>query len=221
MENIIRVFLVRTLSVALIILGAAILREEFPVTPRHTAVIATLTVGLPSLALASWSRPGQSSKFLLASALEFVLPAGLTIGLAGIALYSAYNLADADLGIARTALTAMCTLCGIALIPYVTLSTSTWLTGSPLRQAPRTVLLAVAMLGLFVLSIGVPLMRRFYELEALGLLDFAAVLLTVFLWALALKLVWSRIPSTFWPRLAQKLRLTRGELFDRAEERSA
>ena len=36
-----------------------------------------------------------------------------------------YNLADADVGVARTALTAMCTLCGIALIPYVTLAAST------------------------------------------------------------------------------------------------
>jgi len=184
-----------------VILGAALLREEFPVSPRHTAVIATLTVGLPSLALASWALPGQSSRSLLGPALAFILPAGITIGLASLAVYAGFSLTDRATGEARTALTATSTFCGLALIPYATLPISTWLTPAPLAAAPKQVALALAMLALFVLSSSVSFLRDFYELDVLQPLDYVYVLLAVVLWAFGLKAAWSRLPSSLWDRL--------------------
>ena len=58
MQEIVRLFLVRSLSVALVILGAAFLGEAFPVTPRHTALISMLAVGGPAFVLAATAKPG-------------------------------------------------------------------------------------------------------------------------------------------------------------------
>ena len=204
METIIRLFLVRSLSVALIILVAALLREEFPVSPRHTAVIAILTVGLPSLALATWAQPGKAARFVLPGALEFVLPAALTIGLTGAAVYGGYGLADAPAVEARTALTVTSTLCGLLLIPYVTLPVSAWLTSAPLRAAQRHIALALAMLLLLAVSIAIPPLRRFYELDVLAPANYGPIALAVSIWALTLKAIWRWLPMRQLRRLAAR-----------------
>ncbi len=190
MEGIFRLFLVRTLSVALVILGAALLGHMFPVTPRHTAIIATLTVGIPSLALAAWARPGASPRFVVPAALDFVLPAAISIGLVGFAVYEAYTSMDESVGVARTALTATSVLCGVALIPYAHLPTDAWLKLGPLRQDPRRLFLALAMLVIFAVSFAVPPFRRFYELKVLGLSDYAVIALVACGWAVVLKALW-------------------------------
>ena len=61
MQDILRLFLTRTLYVTLLIIGAAMVGVAFPVTPKHNSVLALLTVGIPTLALAVWARPGDSA----------------------------------------------------------------------------------------------------------------------------------------------------------------
>ena len=61
MQEIVRLFLVRSLSVALVILGAACLGETFPVTPRHTALISMLAVGGPRSSSLRPRNPARAS----------------------------------------------------------------------------------------------------------------------------------------------------------------
>jgi cation-transporting ATPase E len=181
MEAIIRVFLIRTFAVALIVFGAALLTREFPVTPRHTAIWAALTVGLPSLAIAAWARRGSTRTFMLPSSLPFVVPAALSIGLIGLGLYELqldWENADA----ARTSLTAMAVMAGASVIPYAQDSPRDWMTKQGLLNDRRTVILAVVMVLLFWASMLIEPFRKFYELEPLGVDGIALVVLAYLLW---------------------------------------
>ena len=163
MEDIMRLFLVRTFAVSLSILLAALVADPFPITPRQSGVPALLTVGIPALALAVWARPGKTGRFLLPSAALFVIPAAVSIAVVSFALYHSafqhYNgpgLQDYAQNHAQTVLTLTVTLCGIALIPFVQVPREFWMTLQGLRDDFRTTLLALAMLLVFVVTYLVP-----------------------------------------------------------------
>lgn len=88
MEDILRLFLTRVLYAALLIIATAVVGIGFPFLPKHNALIAAFAVGLPTLALALWARPGQrKAASILRTVAHFVLPAGLTITLFGLLVY--------------------------------------------------------------------------------------------------------------------------------------
>jgi cation-transporting ATPase E len=197
MVGIIKLFLVRVLSVALVILGAAFLDQPFPVTPRHTALIAMLTVGIPALGLAAWAKPRRTQTRLLPLVAGFVLPASVCLGLAGLLLYRGYMAETDDVERARSVLTSLCCLCGIMLIPFAVHGTRDWLSLQALRADRQTAGLAVAMLAGFVLIWLVSPLRDFYELKPMPVQDWAIVLTITVAWAGLLKLVWDRIDENF------------------------
>jgi cation-transporting ATPase E len=187
MESIFRVFLSRTLAISLVILLAALMSDPFPVTPRQSAIMATLTVGIPAIALASWATPGQSPHWLLPGAVSFVAPVALTIGLVGYGLYEAFLQMDASLDEARTALTMFTVLAGISLIPFSVVNQNRWLTIEPLRERRRLLHLSGVMVLFYVIAAIQPDLRSFYELEPLNVMQCAGILATVVGWALLLR----------------------------------
>jgi cation-transporting ATPase E len=187
MESVFKLFLVRTLSISLAILFVALVSDEFPLTPRQSAVVAMLTVGIPAVALATWAMPGKSPHLLLPTAIAFVAPAAVTMGLVGFGVYEAFLHLDAGLNEARTALTLFSVLCGIALIPYAVTSQNLWLTRDPLRQHRNLVGLAAVMLVLYGIMSVQPNLRDFYELEVLDPLQYAAIAVAVIAWAQLLR----------------------------------
>jgi cation-transporting ATPase E len=187
MESIFKLFLVRTVAIVIVILIAALLADPFPLTPRQSAIYATLTVGIPAIALAAWAEPGKGPHLLLPGTIAFVFPAALTIGLTGFVTYQVFLDFGASLDEARTAVTLVGVLCGIALIPYAVYSQNTWLQRLPLEQRPRLVYLAAAMLVLFVLSAVIPIARDFYELEPLPYYAYPPLAAAVVGWAFLLK----------------------------------
>ncbi|HEU5423484.1 MAG TPA: HAD-IC family P-type ATPase, partial [Nitrolancea sp.] len=80
MEDIVCLFLARTLSLAFVILVVALFAVDFPVTPKHNSLLALLTVGIPTLAMAAWAQPGLTPRHIIVSTTRFVLPAAATIG---------------------------------------------------------------------------------------------------------------------------------------------
>ena len=187
MESIFKLFLVRTLAIVVVILIAALVTDPFPLTPRQSAIYATLTVGIPAIALAAWARPGQSPHLLLPGTIAFVFPAAATIGLTGFATYQLFLELGATLDEARTGFTLVGVLCGIALIPYAVQTQNDWLERWPLEERPRLVWLAACMLLLFVISSVVPILRKFYEIEVLPVYAYFGVAMAVVAWALVLK----------------------------------
>jgi cation-transporting ATPase E len=195
MENIFRVFLVRTLSLTLVILAVSLLNDPFPVTPRHTALIAMLTVGIPSLFLAVWARPGKTGKLVILSGAEFVVPAAIGIAVVGVIVYEFYLSTSGNVELARTALTLTAVLCGLLLIPFLEPPTPAWTAANPLSGDWRPTILAVGMLALFVAVLALPLLREFYELSLPDAWGFAMIGLVVLAWAVVVQAVWRVKPA--------------------------
>jgi len=189
MESVFRVFLSRTLAISLVILLAAIMSDPFPVTPRQSAIVASLTVGIPAIALATWATPGQSPHWLLPGAVSFVAPVAVTIGLVGFAVFELFLQFDSSLDTARTALTMFAVFAGISLIPFSVVNQNRWLTVEPLRERQRLVVLSAVMLIFYIISATQVDLRNFYELEPLNAIQCIVVLLAVTGWAFLLRAV--------------------------------
>jgi cation-transporting ATPase E len=192
MQDIVRLFLTRTFYVTLLILGAAIVGVAFPVTPKHNSILALLSVGIPTLALAAWARPATSPRSLLHSVSHFVFPASFTVAVVSIGVYLAYLAATDDVELARTALTTTTVLCGLLLIPFVEPPTPAWVGGDELSGDRRPTLLALGMLLCYVAIMLIPALRKSFELAALRGLDFALIAGVVAVWAVVLRFVWRR-----------------------------
>ncbi len=192
MMDVIRLLLTRTFYVFLLIIGAQIASAPFPVTPKHNALIALLTVGIPILAIAAWAKAGYQQGSVLRSTLRFVFPAAVTISLVVTSVYLVYFIVTSDAGLARTVLTGTSILCGLLLLPFVEPPNSWWVAGDELSGDPRPSLLAIAMLVLFILVTRVPLLRDFFELVALNWWDYLIITLLAIVWALVQRLVWRR-----------------------------
>lgn len=190
MQDVIRLLLTRTFYVFLLIIASQITRAPFPVTPKHNALIALLTVGIPILAIAVWARTGYLTGSMLSSTLRFVFPAAITISLLVTGVYLAYLLVTNDVSVARTALTGTSVFCGLLLLPFVEPPTAWWVAGDELSGDPRPSLLAVAMLVLFGVVMGVPGLRNFFELVPLNGWDYLILIILALVWALFQRMVW-------------------------------
>ncbi len=111
MGDILRLFMTRVLYSALLIIATAVIGVGFPYLPKHNALLVFLSVGIPTLGLAVWARPGaQRRGSLLKSILHFVIPAAFMVLLFGLGVYlvtffvSAFRLVDFEITPAEIAL---------------------------------------------------------------------------------------------------------------------
>ncbi len=89
MQDILRLFLTRALYVALLILSTAVMGIGFPYVPKHVSLLTFFTVGIPTLALAVWARPGNTPRRgLLRAVTHFVFPAAITTFIFGLGVYT-------------------------------------------------------------------------------------------------------------------------------------
>jgi cation-transporting ATPase E len=190
MQDIVRLFLARTFYVTLLVLGTAIVGVAFPVTPKHNSILALLTVGIPTLALAAWARPDVPPPNLLRSVSHFVFPAAFTVSVVGIGVYLAFLQMTDNVDIARTALTTTTVLCGLLLIPYVEPPVAAWVGGDELSGDRRPILLALGMLALYGMIMLVPTLRKSFELTTLKGTDLALIGGIVAVWAVVLRFIW-------------------------------
>jgi len=190
MQDIIRLFLVRTLYVSLIIFAVSRMGEEFPVTPKQNALLALATVGMPVLFLAAWARPGPTPRRLVPSASHFVIPAALTIAAVGTIVYMFFLAMTDDIGQARTALTITTIVCGLALIVFSEPPTSEWTGGDELSGDWRPTILAGGTLLAFCIGLYIAPIRRFYELETMPFTSYLVIGLVVTGWSSILRYLW-------------------------------
>lgn len=88
MKDILRLFLTRVIYSALLIVGIGFINLGFPLEPKHNDLLTILVVGIPTLALAFWARPGiLPKKTMLQTIAHFVLPASLSIYAFGLLVY--------------------------------------------------------------------------------------------------------------------------------------
>jgi cation-transporting ATPase E len=87
MRDILRLYMARAVQLVLLILAASVVGVGFPYIPKHVSLVAGLTIGIPTLALAIWARPDTERRGLILSVLHFAFPAGIVTFLFGLFLY--------------------------------------------------------------------------------------------------------------------------------------
>ena len=192
MRAVLSILLARTFYMLLIIAGASLLSLPFPMTPRHNAVLALVTVGLPVLALIAWAPAGPSPRWLLGHALRFAVPAAIAVTAVSLPVYGLLQTGSSPDPVARTALTTLTSLCGIGLIVVLArteLGHSRTRSGMALRPA----MLAGAMVALYGAILVVPAARDLYGLVALSLDLTVALAMGALAWFVAVLLVRERL----------------------------
>jgi cation-transporting ATPase E len=209
LHGILALFVTRVFVVALIILAVAVVQAGFPFSPSHLAIITVITVGIPTFALALFAHPGAPPERFIASLTRFVLPAAVSLAIAGFATYTSfYFLHDVDLEalrqsgltadaelpaadqIARDALTYFLVLGGLWLVIFAAPPTAWWAVIEENTGDWRPALVALAMLPLYALTVAVPAARDFFGVHTLSATDYLLIGAMSVAWALALRYVW-------------------------------
>ncbi len=198
MLDILRLFLTRVVYQALIIIGAPLIGVGFPFTPVNTSLLTLFTVGLPTLALAAWARPGPPPRDRLREVARFVLPAGFSLGLAGLLVYTGFYTGQMGAGAApaeavlaaQTALTTLLIAGGLLLVVFVEPPTAFWAGGDAVSGDRRPAWLALLLLAAYGLLLAVPELRALLELAPLSPVDILLLAAVLAVWALALRSVW-------------------------------
>ena len=193
MATVVRLFLARTITVMLIILGAALASSEFPLTPRHTAIQSVLVVGTPAFFIALWAKPELTGKYLIPSGARFVVPAGLTLAVVGFIVYE-LALHYSDVETARTILTLVMVFAGVILVTNVENPPEEWMTLRGMMHPRRTAALAAILAAAAVVVAFTPL-SSFYELEDLSPLQWLAIAAGTAAWAVLIALTWRIIAA--------------------------
>jgi cation-transporting ATPase E len=153
-ERVANLFLVKSVYSFVLVILVGVFQLEYPFLPRHTTLIAALTIGIPSFFLALAPNYERAKPGFVRRVLRFAVPAGLV---AGTEVFIAYWLARAESGsLLRAQTTAMVSLfaCSLYIVQLVARPIVWW----------KAVLIA-SMAGLFGLCVALPVGRRFFDLH--------------------------------------------------------
>jgi cation-transporting ATPase E len=190
MEDVVRLLLTRTFYVLLLVVATQFVGAPFPITPKHNALLALLTVGIPILAIAAWARPGPSPRRILQAAFPFVLPGSFLVSILALAVYLTFLALSGDINTARSALTTVTVLCGLVLIVFVEPPNAALAGGDTLSGDRRPTVLALGMLAAFAVILAAPGLRAFFEMTLLGWSDYLLLVGLVAGWAFLLRAAW-------------------------------
>ena len=202
-QDVLKLFLVRTFCVTLLIFATSIVTDSFPLQNKQSAIVALLGVGFPSMCLPLWAKPGLlPRRSMVRSMLHFVVPATLTLTLVSLLVYLFYlvvavlNLppgassAQINHAIPRSALVAILVMGELLLIPFLKPPTAAWVGGEPLNSDRRYAFVAFGLLLLYFVIVAVPPLRRFFELYPLDPIHYLFIGLVALEWCLILRMIW-------------------------------
>ncbi|MCC6944263.1 MAG: HAD-IC family P-type ATPase [Thermomicrobiales bacterium] len=208
LQDILSLFLVRVFVVALLIAAAGVIDAGFPFAPANMTLLTLLTVGIPTFALALFSRPGRAESRIFPGLIRFVLPATLLLLIVSLVTYLGfYFLHDVDLdllreqtrqdasgqasdALARDALTYVMVLCGLVLVPFVSPPSQWWSVLGEKETDWRPTLVAVLMVPLYIAILAIPWSRKLFDIELLFVRDYILIALMVVIWTFAMRYTW-------------------------------
>ncbi len=212
MQHILKLFLTRISTIALVIVSGLVV-GIFPLAVRNSSVITLLTVGIPSVLLALWARPGTRTRTKLATDLwRFVLPAAAFSSLIGLAVFYGTiglrlwsrgligsvpdarfeRVVTASVPYAQTALAAFLVFCGLFLVIFVAPPTAWWEGSEKLSGDRRPALLAVGLMVVFLLISTIRPLRTLFALSPLEPHYVPLIIVALVVWLLLLRLLWRR-----------------------------
>lgn len=212
MQDILKLFLTRITTMALVILSALVV-GEFPLELRQGSLVTLFSVGIPTVMLAIWARPGVTGRGTLPQRLfHFILaPVIVTTVFALLVFYGtlvgqfflrggSVNLTaemitplyPAALFTAQSTLVAFLVLVGLVTVIFVEPPTEWWTGGDPLSGDWRPTLLAVGlMLAFFVIVLLKPL-RDIFAMDELGLLELGTATAAAIVWLFLVRWLWRK-----------------------------
>ena len=202
MQDILRVFLTRILTLGMLIL-VLMTSGFFPVDLRNASAITLFTVGVPTALLAIWSRPGPFPReSLLRTLAKFVLPAAGLASVVGLLMVTGVFLtgsADFEAGLtsqqaaveaAKTSVTAFLIFVGVLVVVFVEPPIRLFAVIEPISPDWRPTYLAIGLTLAFGVVMVVPPFRNFFNLYPLSLRDVSLVLIGVLAWAILVWIFW-------------------------------
>lgn len=201
--DVVKLFLIRSLSMTMMIFASAIVADNFPFVNKHTAIVSLIGVGFPTMFIPLWAKPGVPQwRSLIRNLLHFVLPAVISITWVGMMVYLFYlattltntpatiPLDQRDYEIPRTALVTILIFCQLLLIPFLKPPSRLWVGGEALQGDWRYTFVACGLLLLYGLIVIIPPLREFFNLALLRVEDYLFLGLVALEWALLLRLFW-------------------------------
>jgi len=213
MRHILILFLTRIASVVLVILSALVV-GEFPLALRQSSLVTLLSVGVPSVFLVLWARPGPTSTEPVRGRLARVVlpPVVLTGALSLLVFYGALllrlaragapihhiaqaqaqleRLSASDLATAQTALVSFLVLSGLLLMVFVEPPTAWWTGAAALSGDWRPTALAAGLAAAFVAVSVAPPLRGLFALSPLGLREIGLVVTALAVWTILVRWAW-------------------------------
>lgn len=203
MQAILKLFLTRISAVGLLILSSLVI-GVFPLELRQGSVLTLFSVGIPTILLAVWARPGAIPPGrLVRRLLRFILPPALYSGVLGVTLFFgvyALRLAsghatgapptNADFAVAQTALASFLVFCGLFLVIFAAPPTPWWTGGSELNGDRRPALLALGLMVCFMVLSLIPPLGAFFTLTPLPASVYGLLAAGVALWLLLVRWAW-------------------------------
>jgi len=160
LQRVAKLFVVKSVLAAFLILTLGLSSESYPFLPRHLTLASFVTIGVPAffLALAPSAGPWRPVRFLRELA-SFAIPAGTAMGLGVVASFLlAINLIDMSELRARTVATTVLVVTGLYLI--VVLESSSRVRGYTVGA------LCAALLALYLVVLSLPGWRDFFQVAA-------------------------------------------------------
>jgi cation-transporting ATPase E len=203
MQDILRVFLTRILTLGLLIISALVI-GIFPVDLRNASAVTLFTVGIPSALLAIWARPGRDIiESMQVTIARFVVPAAALASLTGLLVLTGvllmyqnevgtvpgmtHQLAEAQ---ARSAVTSFLVYAGLLLLVFVEPPIPQLAVVVPLSPDRRPTYLAIALGIGYAVVLAVPVLREFFALQAPSVRNSVIVTAGVIGWTVAVWLFW-------------------------------
>lgn len=210
MQDILKLFLTRIATMMLVILSAWTI-GLFPIAVRQGTIVTLWTVGIPTVLLAIWARPGyRAHQTLMRTLIHFVLPPALISSVLGLVVFYlpfATQLTPAARALTaeqfletfgpvirtnQTALSAFLIGVGLLLLIFVEPPTEWWEGGDVISGDWRPTLLACGLGVAFVLVMFSPHLREFFDLAPLPLMHVLLVIAALLLWLVLVRSAWRR-----------------------------
>ncbi len=210
MQDILKLYLSRIFYLIFMVIATSIV-GGFPFSPKHSSIVALMTVGIPAIALAAWARPGRSPQgSLMRRLLSFVLPAALLMILFGLGIYLGYlgpalqnytgthavvvpqEIFREVFPISQTALSIFTIFAGLLLIVFVEPPTRWFEGGDVCRDDRRPALMALVMAMVFILFLATGRLSEFFDFVDLRIWDYLLIGGAALLLGLALRFIWRK-----------------------------
>ncbi len=201
--DVVKLFLIRSLSMTMMIFASAIVVDHFPFVNKHTAIVSLIGVGFPTMFIPLWAKPGVPPwRSLIRNILHFVLPAVISLTCVGMLVYLFYlataitsipattPLTQLEHGIPRTALVTVLIFCQLLLIPFLKPPTRLWAGGETVQGDWRYTLVALGLFLLYGVITMIPTTREFFNLVLLKPEDYLFLGMVSLEWGLILRLAW-------------------------------